>query len=470
MWPSPAFRRPLENTMTGKTRRATAFAAAVTGVVLALALLKQPGLAADTRWGANYFPNVTLTTQDGEDVKFYDLIKGKIVAIDLIYTNCQYACPLESARLARMQQLLGERMGRDVFFISISIDPEHDTPAALKAYAKQYDAGPGWIFLTGKMSDIDLLSKKLGLWSDPTLTQDGHTPMLLIGNEATGQWTQTNALDNPAYTARIISTWMNSWQTAKPAKSYLEAAPITNRDNGKYLFGNLCANCHTIGRGDKIGPDLGVALDGRERDWLVRYTYAPDALRVKDDPIAKALMKKFGEVRMPNLGLDVDEVKAILHYAETKKATAASAAATPSAADQPAAAQSVDARPLPPLLDAAIAIQVALAHDSIDGLRGNAAALRQAARAAGAPAAAVDRAAAALETATTIADARRDYGAVSEALIAYLKTTHAPLAPGVRVAYCPMVRKSWLQKDGPLANPYYGTAMLGCGEFTTFTD
>src|SRR4051794_634089 len=299
-----------ESTMNRKTRRA-ALVAALTGMVLSLALVRPARLAADGRLGRIVFPDVTLTTQDGENVKFYDLIKGKIVAIDLIYTNCQYACPLESARLARMQQLLGDRMGRDVFFISISIDPEHDTPAALKAYGKQYAAGPGWIFLTGKMADIDLLSKKLGLWSDPTLTQDGHTPMLLIGNEAAGMWTQTSALDNPAYTAKIISTWMNSWQTAKPGKSYLEAAPITNRDNGQYLFGNLCANCHTIGRGDKIGPDLAVALDARERDWLVRYTYAPDALRVKNDPIAKALKKKVGEVRMPNLGLDVDEAKAI---------------------------------------------------------------------------------------------------------------------------------------------------------------
>ena len=318
------------------------------------------------------------------------------------------------------------------------------------------------------MADIDLLSKKLGLWSDPTLTQDGHTPMLLIGNEAAGMWTQTSALDNPAYTAKIISTWTNSWQTAKPAKSYLEAAPIRNRDNGKYLFGNLCANCHTIGRGDKIGPDLAVAIDAREHDWLARYTLAPDVMRIKNDPIAKALMKKFGEVRMPNLGLEADEVKAILQYIEAQKSAEASMpvpAAAAAAVSRPA-----DARPLPPMIDQAIAIQSALAHDSIDGLRARAAALRQAARAAGAKAASIERAAAALETQTTIANARREFGVMSEALVAYLKTTGTPLAQGVRVAYCPMVRKPWLQMDGPLANPYYGSTMLSCGEFTTITD
>ena len=100
--------------------------------------------ADNARWGAGYFPNVTLTTQDGEQVRFYDdLVKGKIVAINLIYTTCKYACPLETARLAQVQKLLGDRMGRDVFFYSITIDPEHDTPAVLKAYAEKYQAGPG---------------------------------------------------------------------------------------------------------------------------------------------------------------------------------------------------------------------------------------------------------------------------------------------------------------------------------------
>src|ERR687883_507990 len=115
--------------------------------------------AAQSRWGATYFPNVTLTTQDGASVRFYDdLIKGKIVAINLIYTTCKYACPLETARLAQVQQLLGDRMGRDVFFYSITIDPEHDTPAVLSEYADKYRAGPGWLFLKGAKADIELIS------------------------------------------------------------------------------------------------------------------------------------------------------------------------------------------------------------------------------------------------------------------------------------------------------------------------
>src|SRR5262245_54944707 len=126
-----------------------------------LFLVDSPAAAQNSRWGASYFPNVTLTTQDGATVHFYDdLIKGKIVAINLIYTSCKFACPLETARLAQVQRLLGDQMGHGVFFYSITIDPDHDTPAVLKEYAAKFHAGPGWLFLTGAQADITLISKK----------------------------------------------------------------------------------------------------------------------------------------------------------------------------------------------------------------------------------------------------------------------------------------------------------------------
>ena len=127
-----------------------AVAAVAAGTILASARVG----ADNSRWGANYFPNVVFTTQDGTKVKFYDdLLKGKIVAIDLIYTTCKYACPLETARMAQVARLLGDRMGRDVFFYSITIDPEHDTPKKLKEYAQRLDADrAGWLFLTGTPS------------------------------------------------------------------------------------------------------------------------------------------------------------------------------------------------------------------------------------------------------------------------------------------------------------------------------
>src|SRR5215471_13793450 len=120
------------------------------------------------RKGAAYFTNVELTTQYGNKVRFYDdLLKDKIVVIELFYSSCTDRCPLETARLAQVQKMLGDRVGKDIFFYSISIDPKHDTPKVLKEYAAKYHVGPGWTFLTGKAADIELISKKLGLYSAP---------------------------------------------------------------------------------------------------------------------------------------------------------------------------------------------------------------------------------------------------------------------------------------------------------------
>ena len=96
-----------------------------------------------------------------------DLLKGKTVVVSLFYSECQDSCPLETARLVQVQHMLGDHVGKDVFFYSISIDPEHDTPAVLKAYAEKFHVGPGWLFLTGKKADIDLVGRKLGLDADP---------------------------------------------------------------------------------------------------------------------------------------------------------------------------------------------------------------------------------------------------------------------------------------------------------------
>src|ERR1051325_4182881 len=157
--------------------------------------------ASGPHWGADYFPNVPLVTQDGKVVHFYDdLLKGKTVAIDLIYTQCVDSCPLETARLVQTQKILGDCVGKDIFFYSISSDPKRDTPAVLKAYAEKFGVGPGWLFLTGNEDDIKRIAKKLGL-SRPndTATRDGHQPMLMIGNEPTGQWMRNSAVASPKY-------------------------------------------------------------------------------------------------------------------------------------------------------------------------------------------------------------------------------------------------------------------------------
>ena len=285
-------------------------------------------VSAQNRWGANYFPNLPLTTQNGKIVRFYDdVLKGKVVAINLIYTNCEYSCPLETARLAQVQKLLGDRVGKDIFFYSISIDPERDTPAQLKAYARKFHAGPGWTFLTGKKEDIELISKKIGLYSDPKLSLDGHTPHLLIGNESTGQWMRNAATDNPAFLATMIGDFMSSWKNRPAVKSAAESHPI-NFEQGHYLFATRCAACHSIGHGDKIGPDLLGVTNIRDRAWLTRIISTPNKMLEEKDPVAVALFEKYNQVRMPNPALPDSDVAAIIDYMKTQTDTALAAEKT----------------------------------------------------------------------------------------------------------------------------------------------
>jgi len=273
------------------------------------------------RLPADHFPNIELTTQNGKKVHFYDdLIKDRIVAINLIYTHCEYSCPLETARLAQVQKILGDRVGKDIFFYSISIDPNRDTPEALKAYAEKFHVGPGWLFLTGKKAEIDLLSKKLGLWSDPARSRDGHTPHLLVGNEPLGQWMRNSALDNPRFLAQMIGQFIDSYRNPRPAQPGgvpAEAAKL-NFDQGQYLFARQCAPCHTIGHGDKIGPDLLGVTNTRNRDWLVQKLLRPEQMLAEKDPITVALNEKYNNVKMPNLRLSDEDINLLLGYIATQ--------------------------------------------------------------------------------------------------------------------------------------------------------
>lgn len=280
----------------------------------------------DSQWGGTHFPNVELTTQDGKKVRFYDdLIKGKVVALELIYTTCKYNCPLETARLVQLQKQLGDRMGKDVFFYSITIDPEHDTPEVLKEYAAKYHVGPGWLFLTGKESDIKLISNRLGLDKLPNGNDpDGHTPSLLIGNEATGIWMRNSALDNTKFIAmKIVNMLGYSAQPIETVAANQTGAVKLDIDKGKYLFATRCAACHTIGNGDKVGPDLLGVTSVREHAWLKRMITEPDKLIDENDPIATSLFKKYREIRMPRLGLPETDVNTLIEFMKTQTAESA---------------------------------------------------------------------------------------------------------------------------------------------------
>ena len=155
-----------------------------------------------------HLPNITLTTHEGRSVRFYDdLVKGKVVAINFMFTGCRIACPVTTPKLVEVQKMLGERTGRDVTFLSITLDPEHDTPNVLRAYAKAYGVGPGWYFLTGKENDIQQLRRKLGVYDlDPIIDADRtqHAGILVLGNEPSGRWKAVATLSKPVRIRQAI--------------------------------------------------------------------------------------------------------------------------------------------------------------------------------------------------------------------------------------------------------------------------
>jgi protein SCO1/2 len=154
-----------------------------------------------------HLPNVELITQDGKKVHFYDnLVKDKMVVINFMYAHCEGLCPTMTANLVRVQKLLHDRIGHDIFMYSITLKPEEDTPQVLKEYADIHGAGPGWLFLTGKPADIELLRRSLGFTnSDPVEDADksNHIGMLRIGNEPMMRW---SACPSQAHTQWIATS------------------------------------------------------------------------------------------------------------------------------------------------------------------------------------------------------------------------------------------------------------------------
>ncbi|HLB89947.1 MAG TPA: SCO family protein [Terriglobales bacterium] len=160
----------------------------------------------------SHFPNVVLKTQDNKPVRFYDdLIKGKVVMINFMFTSCDSLCPRATSNLAKVQNVLGKHLGRDIFMLSISLDPVTDTPKVLKKYARHFKIKRGWYFLTGERKDIDLIRRKLGAPPKSSSRYIGeHTEVLIIGNEATGTWIAIPSLTKPNNIAASVLGQMTS--------------------------------------------------------------------------------------------------------------------------------------------------------------------------------------------------------------------------------------------------------------------
>ena len=267
--------------------------------------------------GGKYFPNVPLINQDGEILHFYDdIIKGKVVSINFMFTSCGDACPLETAKLRQVQDLLGDHVGKNVYMYSITVDPDRDTPAALKAYMKKFKVRPGWQFLTGKKEDIDLIRKKLAMYREDEQELGDHAINFVLGNEATGQWLKRTPFDLPE---TIVAVLLGRLQTrslaALPAYS---AQTLPAVRTGADLFNTRCVSCHTIGQGDKLGPDLLGVVSKRERAWLVRWLMEPDVMLAEKDPLAIAIYNQYNKLPMPNMRLQHQDALDLIEYMQVE--------------------------------------------------------------------------------------------------------------------------------------------------------
>ena len=273
--------------------------------------------------GAAFFGPVTLTDETGRPrAVFEDLVKDRVVVINFIFTACADICSLETARLKTVYDQLGARMGKDIFFISISIDPETDSPPVLARYKKKFAIGAGWTFLTGSIDDVLTLRKKLGLLGESEQAdmagkngyqKSNHGLALLMGNQSTGQWVKRSNLDDSTLMAHMITALHRRQPEPSPLKIYTEAP--TRMDDGlesagDRLFQNRCADCH--GSDGGIGGSLNGVTTRHKTAWLRRWISEPDVVLAEGDETARALVARQGGLVMPNLRLTEDEVSTIM--------------------------------------------------------------------------------------------------------------------------------------------------------------
>ena len=180
-------------------------------------------------------PEAQLVNQDGKNIAFYrDLVQGKTAVVNFIFTSCTMICPTQTATLRQVQRDLGTRVGRDVVFISISIDPNTDQPPRLKAFARQFDAGPGWQFLTGNKSVVDKLLRSLNAGVGDI---SNHSGLVLVINEKKQEWQQLASMPE----AKLIQTTIEQVAWPDPAMQsansrYFPNLPLQTQDGKTVHF------------------------------------------------------------------------------------------------------------------------------------------------------------------------------------------------------------------------------------------
>jgi protein SCO1 len=284
------------------------------------------------RWGKDYFPNSQVVTQNGDKLSFYDdVVHDRMVVFSFIYTSCRDICPLVTARLAQVREKMSAEARRKIKFVSITIDPEHDGPAELKAHAEAFNTDPDWLFLSGKPSDIRLINHKLG---ERSRALGEHRNEIVLGNDLNGTWARDSAFTDLNVLTATIQSMDATLRSPEASGSGATAAVVGDELlPGQALFAKACAGCHTVGNGQRVGPDLAGVTRRRERAWLTRYIMDPYRMRAEDDPIARELASRYKAVRMPKLELSNDDASDVLAYLEamTYKVNAELAGAAASA-------------------------------------------------------------------------------------------------------------------------------------------
>jgi len=144
----------------------------------------------------SYFTDLELVTQDGETVRFFsDVLKDWVVLINFVFTHCEDACPMATQKLLKVSAMMGEEIGRSVRLVSISIDPERDSPAAMKKFAKTQGADQdGWLFLTGAPANVNQVVRKLGQYTSDV---ESHSTLILAGNVNKRHWVKVTPMMQP---------------------------------------------------------------------------------------------------------------------------------------------------------------------------------------------------------------------------------------------------------------------------------
>lgn len=184
--------------------------------LLLVLLAAVPGFAEEVEtFTPDRIPDAALIDQDGRPVAFHrDLVAGKVVVVNFVFTTCTTICPPMGASFGKLQKSLGERAGRDVFLISVSIDPAIDTPPRLLAWAEKFGRAPGWTLLTGPKAEINSVLRALGAYVGNKLD---HAPIALVGRDG-GEWLRVSGFANPEKIIAAIDRVAASGAAPAPAE------------------------------------------------------------------------------------------------------------------------------------------------------------------------------------------------------------------------------------------------------------